>query len=328
MLNQNFDAENSGAPVSSAGQMRVKKDEFARAVAALEARRQSEAQAQEGTVLLGDVLQQLQIDLPPEEVLHEIEALHSDQPREKAARSPLWNADQLAAIKLIAGMFFVPVVAVGFAVLLLNPLRTQKSAAPSGSFSSGSANYSLLWTMPPPILPHGATAEVMDEGGFNASSVLKPLSSVPDNQPVHCTTASFNQLTAAYKQTDAYKQSLRGPQDPGKPYGRLDPAVLAQSTQLFDVRPNLHKPWTLIKHDGRLYLRGWVAGKFTAAQAKGQLVVLHSTRQSFETGEQPVPITLPMNFVQYGSFPSSNAQSQAIITTRFVSLDSHAWEKW
>ena len=328
MLNHNFDAESGSASASSAGQMRVKKEEFARAIAALEARRQSEAQAQEGTVVIGEVLQQLQIDLSADEVLHEIERLHSSQPQEKNVRRPLWTADQLAAAKLIVGIFLVPVAAVGIAVLMLNPLRTQKSASPGGSFSSGSANQPRLWTMPPPYLPPGATANIMDEGGFNASSVLKPLSAVPDNQPVHCTTASFNQLTASYKQTVYYKKSLRGPYNPNKPYGLLDPTVLAQSNQLFDVRPNLHKPWTLIKHDGKLYLRGWVAGKFTAAQAEGQLLTLHSTRQSFELGVQPAPITLPVSFVQYGAYPSSNEQSQAIIIARFVSLDSHAWEKW
>ncbi len=326
MLRQEPHSQDPNSQEHSAGQVRVKKDEFARAIAALEARRQAQAQELEGTVVIGDVLQQLQISLSADEVLQEIEAIHARQPREQAPRRLLWTAEQAATARLASGIALVPVAAVAIATLILTALKQTPLPHPSGM--AGTGRDLPLFLPPPPSNPAGAAGEVMDEGGFNASSVLKPLAQVPDNQPVHCTTASYNQLAASYEQTDSYKQSLRSPYDPSRPYGRLDPAVLAQSAQLFDVRPNLHKPWTLIKHDGKLYLRGWVAGKFTAAQAEGQSVVLHSTRQSFDLGVQPVSITLPMNFVQNGSFPSSREQSQAIIATRFVSLDSHAWEKW
>lgn len=71
--------QDSHPPEQPAGQVRVKKEEFARALAALEARRQAEAQELEGTVVIGDVLQQLQINLPADEILQEIEALHTEQ---------------------------------------------------------------------------------------------------------------------------------------------------------------------------------------------------------------------------------------------------------
>lgn len=325
MLEQEPYSQDPNSQEHSAGQVRVKKDEFARAIAALEARRQAQAQELEGTVVIGDVLQQLQINIPADEVLQEIEAIHGGQPREQAPRRPLWTAEQAATARLAAGMALVPIGAVAIAALILNPVKQTVSARPPGMMG---ANRDLpLFLPPPPSNPTGASGAVMDEGGFNASSVLKPLSSVPDNQPVHCTTASFNQLTASYRQTASYSQSLRQPYNLHKPPGCLDPAVLAQSSQLFDVRPNLKKPWTLIKHNGKLYLRGWVAGKFTAAQAEGQIVTLHGTQQSFELGVQPVPITLPVNFVQYG-FNSNSGHNEPGITAGSISLDSHAWEKW
>lgn len=324
MLKQNPDSQEQAA-----GQMRVRKDEFARAITALEARRQAQAQELEGTVVIGDVLQQLQINVPADEVLQEIQAIHDGQPRQRTPRRLLWTAEQAATARLSAGIALVPVVAVALTALMLNPLRTpQQTTAVQPPGAVGSLHDLPLFLPPPPSTPAGASSIVMDEGGFNASSTLKPLASVPDNQSVHCTTASLNQLIASHR------QSVHGLYDPHRPYGLLDPAVLAQSSQLFDVRPNLQKPWTLIKHNGKLYLRGWVAGKFTVAQAAQQHVTLHSSPQSFELGVQPVPITLPMSFVQYGSFPSSSVQSQAALTTGHVSLDGdvsldgHAWENW
>ena len=318
--------QNSDPPEQTAGQVRVKKEEFARALAALEARRQTEAQELEGTVVIGDVLQQLQINLPADEVLQEIKALHTEQPRRKIVRPAFWNAERVATAKMTAGIFLVPVAAVGMAILLLNPLRTsQQLHSTTQPAAPGSMRDLPLYLPLPPLNPAGASGEAMDEGGFNASSVLKPLSSVPDNQPVHCTTASFNQLLASFRSTKIVQ-----PYNFLHPFGLPDPAATAGSSQLFDVRPNLRKPWILIKHDGKLYLRGWVAGQFTQAQAQGHIVTLHSTPQSFDLGVQPRQITLPVNFSDSGSFFSSQGfgRQPAQLMLGSVTLDSHAWEKW
>jgi hypothetical protein len=332
MLKQSLNSQESPA-----AEMRVKKEEFARAIAALEARRQAEAQQREGTVVIGDVLQQLQINLPAEEVMQEIEAIQAGQPQEAIVRRPLWNAEQAADAKLITGIVLVPLIAIAITALF-TPLR-QSAASPKPSFTGQPPGSYRLWTPPPPNLPSGVTAEVMDESGFNASSVLKPLSSVPDNQPVHCTTASLQRLFSSGYPTPVL----------------LDPTALAQSSQPFDVRPNLHKPWTLIKHKGQLYVRGWVTAKFTEAQAQGRLVTLHSAPSSFEPGVQPVPITLLAKFRPYfsgnmpyfsgnmgferqpatlqveGASPApptwENLQRMGVPPSK-ITLDQHAWEKW
>lgn len=320
-------------PLSSqeapASEMRVKKEEFARAIAALEARRQAEAQQQEGTVVIGDVLQQLQINVPAEEVLQEIEALHAGQPKEQTIRRPHWNAEQAATAKLCTAITCVPLIAI-FIAALFSPFRLS---APTSSINFGSLpqGSQMLWTPPPPNLPGGVTPDVMDEGGFNASSVLMPLSQVPDNQPVHCNTQSLTQLCNSYTRSQMdHLQS--GP--PVRPFGTLDPAALSRSSQRFDVRPNLHKPWTLIKHGGKLYLRGWVTAKFTAAESKNGIVTLHSTPQSFDAGVHPVPATLLMSFLQYSGdqmdYPLGIGESGSppLVKARNVEVDAHTWEKW
>lgn len=166
----------------------------------------------------------------------------------------------------------------------------------------------------------------MDEGGFNASSILKPLSQVPDNQPVHCNSRSLETLLSSYT-----RQQLSKPYDPQHPVGLLDSAALAATDQLFDVRPAFRKPWILIKHGGRLYLRAWVAAKFTENESQGRLLLLHSSPRSFDPGVQPVPITLPISFhANFSPFGSSQFGLSAApsLSVNQVSLDQHAWEKW
>jgi len=152
-----------------------------------------------------------------------------------------------------------------------------------------------------------------------------PLSQVADDQPVHCNSVSLQTLLATY-----VRQRLDRPYDRSHPLGTRDPAVLARSDQLFDVRLTLRKPWILIKHGGSLYLRAWVAAKFTEAQAETSIVTLHSSPRSFDPGVHPVQITLPLSFrANVSPFGSSQFERSAVptLSVNQVSLDQHAWEK-
>lgn len=57
-----------------AAQVRVKAEELAQALAAIELRRQEEARRLEGTVVIGDAVQELQLDVTPDELLAEVQA--------------------------------------------------------------------------------------------------------------------------------------------------------------------------------------------------------------------------------------------------------------
>ena len=240
-------------PTQAAGEVRVKKEELARAISILEARRQAEAQAREGTVVIGDVLEQLQINVPAEEVLEEIESLRDGYPQEEVLERPV-DPLRTANAKLIAGIVLVPLAAVVLGGLIFHSASPTRPALANNSFPSAvSRPYSIPnmgpFMMPPPLAPNGAiTGEEMEEGGFNASSVLKPLSAVPDNQTVFCNSTSLQQLFRGETQR---QQAV--PIDPKHfnrsdwPYqGRpLDASALANSDQNFDVRPGLKKPWQL-----------------------------------------------------------------------------------
>jgi len=314
MLKQ--DTTESGDP--PAAQIRVRREEFARAISALEARRQEEARYLEGTVAVEDTLRELQVDVSAEEVMQQIEAQRAGNAVEEEPRR-VWDPDKIADFKLVAGIVLVPLLAVFLCAALFHPVAAPLVAPPFG------ARATPLW-MPPPMVPPGAIQGQVDDSGFNASSVLMPLSQVADDQPVHCNSVSLQTLLATY-----VRQRLDRPYDRSHPLGTRDPAVLARSDQLFDVRLTLRKPWILIKHGGSLYLRAWVAAKFTEAQAETSIVTLHSSPRSFDPGVHAVPITLPLsfrpNFSPFGSFQFDRSAAPTLSAIQ-VSLDQHAWEEW
>ncbi len=318
----------------SAGEVRVKKEELARAISILEARRQAEAQAQEGTVVIGDVLQVLQINVPAEDVLHEIEAMRDGQPQEEVLERPV-DPLRTADAKLVAGIVLVPLAAVVLGGLIFHPAPPTQSGFTNYSPSSVVSKPSpTSFVMSSPIDPSsGATGQEMDEGGFNASSVLKMLSAVPDNQAVHCSSNSLWQLVSANAQ-----QRQTAPLTPRRfnrgfwhyTHSPLDAAALAKSNQKFDVRPGLKKPWEIIKHDGNLYFRGWVAAKFTKAQAAKRPVIVHAYPRSFDAGITPQQITLKADFTLSPNFEwqlkAKEDASEMVVDD--VTPDSHMWEKW
>ena len=314
MLKQNT-TESGDPPVT---QIRVKREEFARAISALEARRQEEAKFLEGTVAVADTLRELQVDASAEEVMQQIEAQRAGYAVEKEPRR-VWDRDKITDLKLVSGIVLVPLLVLLLCATLYHPLAAPSIATPMGVTPDAS-----LW-MSSSTIPSGITERQIGEGGFNASSVLRPLSQVPDNQVVHCNNGSLQALFNDYTRQRSHQRY-----DPLHPFGTLDPTALAGSNQVFDVRPNLRKPWALIKHEGRLYLRAWVAAKFTETQAQGYALSLHSSPRSFDPGVQPVPITLPISFRVYsGAFGSSSDLTVApSLSISLVKLDQYAWEKW
>ncbi len=112
------------------------------------------------------------------------------------------------------------------------------------------------------------------------------LSEVADNQPVHCRLInSFSDCSfAPYLSDDAGEQ------------------------------------WTLIKHDGKVYVRGWILRMSEKVfQTNGIDVSAHQDGTNFV-----VPITLPLKSFQVIPGPGNNIEFHA----QDIRLDKHAWEKW
>lgn len=82
------------------------------------------------------------------------------------------------------------------------------------------------------------------------------------------------------------------------------------------------KRWQLIKHGGRIYLRGWLALPMSEAALQTGAVTLYSAPPS----QGATRITLPVETSRYqgGTFGGEPEQFQLAIS----SLDGHAGEKW
>lgn len=117
----------------------------------------------------------------------------------------------------------------------------------------------------------------------DASGKLVLLSEVGDNQPVHCT---YN--------IGGFKQ-----------YSPDSPSAT----------------WTLVKHDGRLYARGWMPKMSPKVlQSEGADV------SAVKRARFIVPITLPLKGLS--ASVSGGASSDAEFHAQNIHLDKHAYEKW
>lgn len=259
MLRQETDETASPSPAAN---VRVTPEELAAALARLEAR-QGE---REGTIPLGDAVQELGLNATPEELLHEIEAGRS-RPQENHPRTRLSRRLRVGLSGLAAG------------VLLLGSLFALRTAAP---------------TPPPPaVFASAAKPQAHSIGIPDTLLVRRPdgkmavLSEVPDGQPVLCDLAA----------TDTGATLTNWSSGDGH--------------------------WTLIKHGGRVYLRGWIMDMSDTA-LRSTDVEFHPLAYYVASGLHPVRVTVPLDGFQ--SLPGLT--NDTMISASHVVPDEHLKEKW
>ncbi len=253
--------DTSYTPPKSAAQVRVTPEELAAAVTALQIRKEG----QPGTIAIGDAVEELGLDVTPEEVLAEVQARRQTIPRKR--RSKLW--DRLVVALGVSGIllwcsFFVVDYSSG------SPSYNEQTV-PTASYSS---TFSV--TPPPVHLTCSPSLVVAD-----ASGKLVMLSEVGDNQPVTCA---------------------------------LNGNSLEQAT---GMEPNR---WTLIKHDGKVYLRGWMARTSTSVLEKDGADV------SASQNSISVPVTLLISGFNFSETPQDFPGRD--FHAADIHLDKYAYEKW
>lgn len=228
-------------PSLSAASVRVSPEELAAAITALQTRKEG----QPGTIAIGDAVEELGLDVSPEEVLAEVQARRV-KPRRKRDYRALACAF-VCAVPLAVGAF--------------------------ASLQSPSA-------LPLQINPQ--QLKVLDDTGKQVLAT-----EVGDNQVFRCRLVGEN-LTAA------------------------------------DYFANSDNPaWTLVKHGGKVYVRGWmpkVSDKVLAVE--GTDVLSRPDAQEF------VPVTLPIDAFQVVPRTGDQSDNTASFRAIGVHLDSHANEKW
>jgi hypothetical protein len=248
-------------PLQTAAQVRVTPEELATALSRIEARKDAGQRHADGTIPIGEAMQQLGLEATPEEVLAEV------QVGRRLATTQKKRPTHRQRLALLSG--------IGLGIIVLVGWWSVPHPDASQALPTVSATLSPPQTAPKPIsLDPNLTVG-------DASDKIVVLSEVGDNQPVRCY------------------------------YGD-------GSFQPFSVDGS-GASWTLIKHSGRVYVRGLMP------RISGQALQRDGTDIStLDSSGFVVPITLPLNGFQVMPEVGSNVEFHAVN----IRLDKHAYEKW
>ena len=245
-----------------AAKVRVTPEELATALSRIEARKDAGQRQVDGTIPIGEAVQQLGIDITPEEVLAEVQAIRQEPVGAKERRLP--SRQRLA---LLSGIGLGLIGLVGWWSV---PHVTESQAPPAIVVTLPTAQAAPRpISLDPDLLVGDATGEIV------------MLSEVGDNQPVKCnySDGSFQQYFPDGSQSS----------------------------------------WTLIKHSGRVYVRGLMPHiSEQALQRNGTDI------STLDSSGFVVPITMSLNQFQVMPEVGSNVEFHAVN----IRLDKLAFEKW
>ena len=99
-------------------------------------------------------------------------------------------------------------------------------------------------------------------------------------------------------------------------------AATETGAKLADFAPSASH-WTIIKHSGKVYVRGWI-GDMSEAALRSTVVTVHTLAHYVTSGIRPVPVTLPLDGFQ----SPPGLTSDNMISATHVVPDEHLKEKW
>ncbi len=332
MLNH---TEDEAEPVPAA-QARIKTEELARAVAAIEARRQRDAQALVGTLVIGEAVEELSLDMTPEEILAEVKAQQEEQreQEEQKEASGLYlheygNASNTPSWRMPAWLLAGSVVSVLTIIIWWGTAnQTQPISSTVYPPPVVTQNYP---NVNPPFVP-GQTPPT-----FYRTPPGHMITRIPDGVSFGCAPYTLERVLNGEKLADI--QVYDG--EEAFLYGRRHFAdglpLVSPMTIYYRARG-----WTLIKHKGRVYVRGWAYLPILAPTS----IRVFNTPDAPEIRDKASEITLPTQGVHYegmyarafldppkgmasgsGPYPASPSDQLEIRATD-VHLDSHAYENW
>jgi len=263
--------DNSDMLSPPAAQVRVTPEELATAVSRIEARKDTDQRRADGTIPIGEAVQQLGLAVTPEEVLAEVQAIRQEPMRTKKRR-PL-PARRLVLALGLGGVL----LGLGLGENSLSQMRSHQAAKSAGVSTAAPvpSNAPKPISLDPNLLVS------------TASDKLVRLSEVGDNQPVGCNYSGGSFL----------------PSSGGLTF------------------------WTLIKHDGRVFVRGWIPRMSDQVFQKDGADVNHWESQFADTdpsNTRHVQLTLPLNGFQVLAGRNDGIDFHAVN----IHLDQHAYEKW
>ncbi len=354
---------NSSQNGPDAAHTRVKVDVLARAIAAIEERRQEQARQREGTALIGDVVRDLQIDATPEELLAEVEvqqkaALFSgNSPAQKDAYADVGTQgrtkQQSKSFWLTISISLAWIAAIIFVIWFVSSLSSSDPDPNRHIYFPPQPTYTPRYTPPvpshqffPTSQPLGTEPALLDSG----RGPVGTLAAVADERPFGCSYFTLQFLLHHMPLSRLYLYDAE--RDMTYDARKTTRASSLLSPNSRPVGLFARSSWTLIKHNGQVYLRGWAEQKTTQqVTSQNNALVFNSQPPAYGRG-QFVPITLSLGGVRsaeiYQSlsetsfgFPISPDSSPVfpegvnftdthmqMLLVHGLHLDSHAYETW
>lgn len=317
MLEQQSSPEQT-LPAASA---RITPDELRRAVAKIESRRaeaarlaEIEAQRQANTIPVGEAVQELALDIAPEELWAEVQAERAQAPpprrllaesleQAQSAEPPVRlrpvSESEMAETKQ-EGILAVR-IPLAFA-LFLTLLSVVRLATVQHS-PAASVVYPI--SQPQVARPKFFQLRVLDQS--QGVSTFRLLSEIPDGRAVHCSSVDLS---------DTFNLYLRRDTD----------GLLAFRQ---DKTEKELASWTIIKHGDSVYLRGWTEARMSRkAVESGNFMLYPNPFAPHLKRSHPAPLTLKISEMggQFHYYPMETMPREELIVT-FASPDDHAWEK-
>ena len=277
-------------------QIRISTEELAKAVAAIEARHQEEAERLEGTVLIDDAIKTLQLDMTPEEVLAEVEAQRRAQKDGKETTEQSRISPGLLGKLLLPLVGMTGVIVMGFWTKAAHPLPGPPVTAPP--------------VTAPPVTAPPVTAPPVTRP-LSPPPIVNAISLIPDNSPFYCLPSEVEEVIRAQP--------------------------LSQISVITAPALSRYAPWTLIKHKGKVYIRGWISKSDKPSLAASRTTPVYNFDPASAPQPHLIPVTLRVGGFEFLGFytrlstplaPKSDPHTEQMLAAVYVQMDRYAWEKW
>ena len=299
-------------PVPNAAQERVGADELARAIAAIEGRRQEQAKGLAGTLSIGEAVRELDLDATPDEVWAEVRAQRAQvQTPTPAASVPpapappplpqsLGNALRDAALAAAPGLKQAAQAAAPSLKQGMDAARQHlaaQNAAKSPTRRENAKQAVTAFAVVCAMVGVMAGTGVLSHLPFSHPAPVRMLATVPDNHPVSADTATVQRLEA----------------------GALPTSVSVQDGSVRDT-------WTLVKHNGVVYMRGYTLPLSDKELGVGDVKVYNDDNAGVLHGVEDAEVTLRLDSLKIDD--TNSGQGWHEIDVSSVHPDTYTREDW
>lgn len=341
-----------------AAHTRVKVDVLARAIAAIEERRQEEARQREGTALVGDVVQDLHLDVTPEELLAEVQAqsraahtahtrlaVNDAQAMAQASQQAARVDRQFLQGNKIYGLCGIAVLVVFWLIASHSPSATRPEPSGYQPPPLYSGPFVPVRVQKQPFLPDNHWLGMFPAGiGHDQNGSFHAIADVPDKEPFGVSLITLQRLLRhePLNQIHLYDAERDKTYDLRRPDADMDFTDPSGK----HIGAYVRSSWTLIKYRGQPYLRGWVEPDAAQQADAGKNISMFNVPAPAQDAKGFIPITVPLAastadglYVQTATFafggptqgvplpPPPTLRTQVLVVRGFRP-DAHLWENW